>query len=173
MESSNKKQIFENPIISPNSLYRIFTNYKTSPLCHYSLENQISYRNDLTEKLLENSYTQWKIPSTNPYPSTIFMMEADTSGRILAYSRESTDIEIFDIWARKPIKTISAHNDIVTALTFLNNDPTSFFTASLDKTICFWKDYKKAGELKEHQDWLRCLSICERNNLLVSGYFFV
>lgn len=143
------------------SFYRSYLNYKSNshPL----------WKQNIDHHLMKNWFVQWEIPSQPYQPSCVFMMEVSDDKQFLVFSRESAEIELWDVPSRRCTNKFSAHDDIVTSFAFFHGDSTSFFTASLDKKICLWRNYEKQAELTQHQDWLRCLSLSKHNHTLLSG----
>jgi WD40 repeat protein len=143
------------------SLYHSYLNYKSN--------SQSFWKQNIDQFFINKWGVQWEIKPPTYQESCVFMMEISSDKRHLAFSRESTEIELWDIASKQCLNKINAHNDIVTSFTFSHGDPTFFFTASLDRKICVWKNNVKVTELTQHRDWLRCLSLSEQNQTLLSG----
>ncbi len=145
------------------SLYRCYLRARTECIFPFRWSRQIAALGS------DHWRTHWQISPPNTLASCIFMLEIDRGGRTAALSRESSDVEIWDLLLRKQVRTLSGHSDIVTAMSYFHGEEPCFFTASLDKSIILWRDYEKVATMSQHNDWLRCLAISEHNRTLLSG----
>lgn len=87
----------------------------------------------------------------------------------MATSNELGCIEIWDLFDRKKIHSLNQHKEIASDIKWMNLDPRTFISCSIDKTIKIWKDYKVINELGNQDDWLRSLGVKNDDSLMISG----
>ncbi|PRP76404.1 hypothetical protein PROFUN_15258 [Planoprotostelium fungivorum] len=105
----------------------------------------------------------------------IFCYKTSPRGTSVAMSMGDV-IQVLDGKTKKPRHLLRGHQEIVTSIAWLlpkenAEQPAedTFFSSSLDKTIKLWKGDTCIATLRDHQDWIRCLSVNEGNDTLVSG----
>lgn len=87
----------------------------------------------------------------------------------MATSNEVGCIDIWNMYERKRIHSLSQHKQIASDIKWMNTNSAAFVSCSIDKTIKIWKDYKVVEEIDGQDNWLRSLWINDDDSLLISG----
>ena len=103
-----------------------------------------------------------KIPqSTGSFSSLAVLPDGS-----LASCVDNRNIDVWNIYQGKIIKTLRGHTDAILTLITMNED--ILVSGSLDKTIKIWKNYQVAYTLNGHSDFVWTL-VGLSNELLASG----
>lgn len=102
-------------------------------------------------------------------------MKFSPSSHLLA-AAQTDNLLIFDTQRRKPIASIKDHQDLITSVVWKKRNAEDverncFFTSSLDKSICYYRDFERVAKLVEECGWLRCMAISSLDTTLVAGCF--
>jgi len=100
-------------------------------------------------------------------------LQFSPDGSRLATATADCQVQIFDTVDGQRIEHLEGHSEIVTSLAWFHQEQhkgsSAFFSASLDKTVRLWKDYKPKAVLRDHCDWIRCLGLSCDDSTIVSG----
>eukprot|EP00743_Colponemidia_sp_Colp-15_P015429 GILK01018555.1.p1 GENE.GILK01018555.1~~GILK01018555.1.p1 ORF type:complete len:763 (+),score=87.49 GILK01018555.1:273-2561(+) len=100
----------------------------------------------------------------------VFFLKFNHSGSTLACSTSQSQVDIWNPATGRLLHSLNGHREIVTSIIWLKDDSTdAFCSASLDKTIRLWRNYKPVHVLRDHRDWIRSLGLSHDNRTLVSG----
>jgi WD40 repeat protein len=101
----------------------------------------------------------------------VYCIRINPTGTKLATTNSDFTLRLFDIQDSKGklLHKLPGHEEIITSLSWFPTGEDMMVTGSLDKTIRVWKDQKSIAVLKDHSDWIRCLTISSSSDTLLSG----
>lgn len=101
----------------------------------------------------------------------VFTLSFNHQGTVLAGATADSSIVLWDYYSetQNPFAVLSHHTEVVTCVQWMHHSDNTFFSSSIDKSIVLWKDLHPVEVLRDHQDWIRCLSLSSSDRTMLSG----
>jgi WD40 repeat protein len=103
------------------------------------------------------------------YPVKSYAMDFSKKSSLFTYGVNDGTVFIWDIYNNQLIKTIRAHNSLITCIKFSSND-SLIATACIDSTIRIWSigTGSMIAELKGHKGWINDIEFTLDNKYIIS-----